>query len=127
MKVGGACCRGTGTLPSPNQRRRDGRFLPGDFRPVLQTFPNGVQPGGIYEVRDSTLIGAGLFRQRAISTFSRGTSGGDRTGRKHWGQTAPSARRRGTRCFLERSCSPWDGVVSPRVFADLLNLEVSPP
>ena len=39
-------------------------------------------------------------------------------GRKHRGQTAPSTRRRGIRRFLGRWCSPWDGVVSPRVFAD---------
>src|SRR5208283_2783767 len=57
----------------------------------------------------------------------RENSGASRTGRKHWGQTAPSTRRRGTRCFLERSCPPWDGVVSPRVFADPRNHEVSAP
>jgi hypothetical protein len=41
-------------------------------------------------------------------------AGGENTG----GQTAPSTRRCGTRGFRWGRRAPWDGVVSPRVFAD---------
>src|SRR5208283_6248217 len=61
----------------------------------------------------------------ANALISHGITASTRTGRKHRGQTAPSTRRRGTLCFIERLCPPWDGVVSPRVFADARKHEVS--
>jgi hypothetical protein len=68
--------------------------------------------------RDSGLrwetVGA-LGRSRQSPHF-RGA--GARRGRKLRGQTAPSTRRGGIRGFRWGRWAPWDGVVSPRVFAE---------
>ena len=50
--------------------------------------------------------------------FAGRTSASARTGRKPRGQTDPSTRRWKTGRFRERACAPWDGFVSPQVFAD---------
>jgi len=135
---GGGGGVGAGVEGRPRSHRRGWRRRVACHQEALQRLARPRQSGGHGAYREPVRgSGSGsswrCFRRRrwrfrgleTEAAAAKGLTGYPRTGqarrsrrgRKPRGQTAPSTRRCGNRGFRWGRWAPWDGVVSPRVFA----------